>query len=92
MSRLQHLPTLSMYWRWDLAVWPKESCQVATSQSAPCSPGYALSGRYQGVGEMVGIRDSNINSLTIVAVPHSMPPSEAPGPTGGSKQCCRYQD
>src|ERR1700747_946215 len=34
-------------------------------QSAPCTPGYVLSRRHQGVSEMVAIRDSNINSLTI---------------------------
>src|SRR5229473_2739593 len=34
-------------------------------QSAPCTPGYLLSRRHQGVGEVVAIRDSNINALTI---------------------------
>src|SRR6266702_2874248 len=34
-------------------------------QSAPCTPGYLLSRRHQGVREMVAIRDSNINALTI---------------------------
>src|SRR6266404_4008955 len=34
-------------------------------ESAPCTPGYLLSRRHQGVGEVVAIRDSNINALTI---------------------------
>src|SRR6266550_7889485 len=34
-------------------------------QSAPCTPGYLLSRRHQGVGEVVTIRNSNINALTI---------------------------
>src|SRR5712671_3141737 len=34
-------------------------------ESAPCTPGYLLSRGHQGVGEMVAIRDSNINALTV---------------------------